>query len=162
GGSNGKTTTVKLINAILSRALRGTVSAKSFNNAVGVPLTILSAKKSDQYLICEVGTNAPGEIAALTPVVEPDIAVITSIGREHLEGLGSVQGVLKEEASLLQGLRPGGTAVLCADAPGLVESAAGLVSALDRASRPARTTVTFGNAPDAAVRVTACEQSFEG
>jgi UDP-N-acetylmuramoyl-tripeptide--D-alanyl-D-alanine ligase len=162
GGSNGKTTTVKLINAVLSRTLRGTFSAKSFNNAVGVPLTILSAKKTDQFLICEVGTNAPGEIAVLTPVVEPDIAVITSIGREHLEGLGSMQGVLNEEASLLQGLRPGGTAVLCTDAPGLVEAAAGLLSALDRASPPARTTVIFGSAPTAAVRVTACEQRFDG
>jgi UDP-N-acetylmuramoyl-tripeptide--D-alanyl-D-alanine ligase len=162
GGSNGKTTTVKLISAVLSRTLRGTVSAKSFNNAVGVPLTILSAKKSDQFLICEVGTNAPGEIAALAPVVEPDIAVITSIGREHLEGLGSLKGVLQEEASLLKGLKPGGFAVLCADAPELLESATPLLNAMNKAMPPARTIVTFGIAPTAAIRITSCEQSFEG
>ena len=85
GGSNGKTTTVRLIQSVLSGTLRGTASQKSFNNAVGVPLTILSARKGDQFLICEVGTNAPGEIAPLASVVEPDIAVITSIGREHLD-----------------------------------------------------------------------------
>jgi UDP-N-acetylmuramoyl-tripeptide--D-alanyl-D-alanine ligase len=162
GGSNGKTTTVKLISQILSRTLRGTVSAKSFNNAVGVPLTILSAKKSDQYLVCEVGTNAPGEIAVLAPVVEPDIAVITSIGREHLEGLGSVQGVLQEETSLLTGLRPNGLAVLCADAPGLIESAKPLVGAMGGPGQPGRSIITFGNATTADLRLTACEQRFEG
>jgi UDP-N-acetylmuramoyl-tripeptide--D-alanyl-D-alanine ligase len=177
GGSNGKTTTVKLIHAVLSRTLRGTASAKSFNNAVGVPLTILSAKKNDQYLVCEVGTNAPGEIAALVPVVEPDIAVITSIGREHLEGLGSLPGVLQEEASLLKGLRPGGLAVLCADAPGLIESATALLGARGgdaaRSASARRPTgalgevggtmiITFGAAAAADIRVSACEQRFEG
>jgi UDP-N-acetylmuramoyl-tripeptide--D-alanyl-D-alanine ligase len=162
GGSNGKTTTVKLINAVLSRTLRGTVSAKSFNNAVGVPLTILSAKRSDQFLICEVGTNAPGEIAALAPVVEPDIAVITSIGREHLEGLGSLKGVLQEEASLLKGLRPSGFAVVCADMPELLESAKALVNTMNKAFPPARSIVSFGSAPTADIRITSCEQSFEG
>jgi UDP-N-acetylmuramoyl-tripeptide--D-alanyl-D-alanine ligase len=121
GGSNGKTTTTRLISAVLSKTLRGSVSPKSFNNAIGVPLTILGAKRSDQYLVCEVGTNAPGEIATLAGVVQPDIAVITSIGREHLEGLGNLHGVAQEEASLLRGLRPGGVAILTADSPELAE-----------------------------------------
>ena len=116
-GSNGKTTTTRLINAVLGSSLRGTASAKSFNNAIGVPLTILSASPSDQYLICEIGSNAPGEVAPLADVVEPDIAVITSIGREHLEGFGTLQGVAREEASILQFLRPGGFAVVTADTP---------------------------------------------
>jgi UDP-N-acetylmuramoyl-tripeptide--D-alanyl-D-alanine ligase len=156
GGSNGKTTTVKLIGAVLSQTLRGTVSAKSFNNAVGVPLTILGAKRTDQYLVCEVGTNAPGEIAVLAAVVQPDIAVITSIGREHLEGLGSLKGVLQEEVSLLSGLRPGGTALLSSDAPGLVETAAALLNA------SGKSLISFGAAEKADIRVSACEQSFEG
>jgi UDP-N-acetylmuramoyl-tripeptide--D-alanyl-D-alanine ligase len=120
-GSNGKTTTTRLIHAVLSSSLRGSTSPKSFNNAVGVPLTILGASPGDQYLVCEIGTNAPGEIAQLAAVVEPDIAVITSIGREHLEGLGSLEGVAKEEASLLSYLRPGGLAVATADTPLLAE-----------------------------------------
>lgn len=121
-GSNGKTTTTRLIEAILKGAMRGSASQKSFNNAIGVPLTILGAKRTDQYLVCEVGTNAPGEIAPLARAIEPDIAVITSIGREHLEGLGSLRGVVQEETSLLGGVRAGAWAVLNADAPMLVET----------------------------------------
>ncbi|GJQ30738.1 MAG: UDP-N-acetylmuramoyl-tripeptide--D-alanyl-D-alanine ligase [Phycisphaerae bacterium] len=146
GGSNGKTTTVRLIHAMLSRSLRGTHSPKSFNNAVGVPLTILAAKRTDQYLICEVGTNAPGEIAPLARAVEPDVAVITSVGREHLEGLGSLDGVLKEEVSLLTGLRRGGLAILNADAPGLVEAAQPIVAA------QGGTILTFGEGAGADLR----------
>jgi UDP-N-acetylmuramoyl-tripeptide--D-alanyl-D-alanine ligase len=121
-GSNGKTTTTRLIDAVLKGAMRGSASQKSFNNAIGVPLTILGAKRTDQYLICEVGTNAPGEITPLARAIEPDIAVITSIGREHLEGLGSLRGVVQEETSLLGGVRPGACAILNADAQLLVDT----------------------------------------
>lgn len=170
-GSNGKTTTVRLVHAVLGDdgrgnggKLRGTSSPKSFNNAVGVPLTILGAKKSDQFLICEVGTNAPGEIATLAGVVEPDIAVITSIGREHLEGLGSLRGVLQEEASLLAGLRPGGVAIVNADAPGLVEAARAMTAA-HRGDGPGgggRQVVTFGANERADIRITDAGQSAAG
>lgn len=118
-GSNGKTTTARLIEQVLRTTLPGTASKKSFNNAVGVPLTILRAQPSDNFLLCEVGTNAPGEIAMLAAVVQPDIAVITSIGREHLEGLGDLEGVAREEASVLNFLSPNGCAIVNADAPGL-------------------------------------------
>lgn len=118
-GSNGKTTTTRLIEQVLNTTFRGTSSKKSFNNAVGVPLTILRAKPADQYLLCEVGTNAPGEIATLAAVVQPDIAVITSIGREHLEGLGDLAGVAAEEASVLKFLRAKGCAIVNADSPEL-------------------------------------------
>lgn len=161
-GSNGKTTTVRLITAVLATKLRGTASPKSFNNAVGVPLTILSAKKSDQYLVCEVGTNAPGEIATLAAVVEPDIVVMTSIGREHLEGLGSLTGVLKEETSILTGLRPGGVAIVNADAPGLVESTRAMTTAANNSASPARQVVTFGFAESADLRITESSQTAEG
>ncbi|MBX3390342.1 MAG: UDP-N-acetylmuramoyl-tripeptide--D-alanyl-D-alanine ligase [Phycisphaeraceae bacterium] len=116
GGSNGKTTTSRLVESVLSRHFRGVSSPKSFNNAIGVPLTILSARKGDQYLVCEVGTNEKGEIAQLASVVNPEIAVITSIGREHLEGLSSVQGVLEEEAAIASEIRAGGVAII-ADQP---------------------------------------------
>lgn len=156
GGSNGKTTTVNLIHQVLSRSLRGTASPKSFNNAVGVPLTILNARRGDQYLVCEVGTNAPGEILPLTRVIEPDIAVITSIGREHLEGLKSLLGVVQEEISLLNGLRPGGVAIVNADAPGLAEGVK------PRIVGEKRQLLTFGFAETADLRITSTEQTADG
>lgn len=124
GGSNGKTTTTALIRQVLlACGLRGTASQKSFNNSTGVPLTILSAQPTDQFLLCEVGTNAPGEIAQLAEVVNPDIAVITSIGREHLEKLGDLAGVAREEAAVFKHLRPApkGCAIVNADCPELKE-----------------------------------------
>jgi len=160
GGSNGKTTTVRLIHAALGGSLRGTASAKSFNNAVGVPLTILAARRTDQYLLCEVGTNAPGEIAALASVVEPDVAVITSIGREHLEGLATLRGVVQEEASLVAALRPGGVAVVTGDSPELVETVSALLGR--GKGRDLRSVLTFGFAPEASLRITSAEESIEG
>lgn len=117
-GSNGKTTTTRLIEAVLSHELRGTASPKSFNNFLGVPLTVLSARPDDAFLICEIGTNAPGEVEALAGVVRPDLAVITSIGREHLEGLGSLEGVAREQAAVLTHLTSRGAALIPADGPG--------------------------------------------
>ncbi len=155
-GSNGKTTTVRLIQSILSRRLRGVASPKSFNNDIGVPLTLLSAKRGDQYIICEVGTNHPGEIAPLAAAIEPDIGVITSIGREHLEGLGSIQGVVQEETSLFHALRPGGLAVLSADSEPLMEYAKRLP--LPQGS----TTVRFGVGEDADLRITGATATADG
>lgn len=152
-GSNGKTTTTRLIEHLLSRTMRGTASVKSFNNSVGVPLTILSAKENDQYLICEVGTNAPGEILELGAIVQPDIAVITSIGREHLEKLGDLAGVAKEEAAILQFLRPNGCAVITADSPELAEQAKGA---------SVKNLVTFGRSPHAVIRLTSVRHVVEG
>ena len=111
-GSNGKTTVKRMIDHIMSRRYTGTVSPKSFNNAIGVPLTILSAKPSDDYVICEVGTNAPGEVLNLGRIVQPDVAVITGAGSAHLEGLKSVERVAVEKASLLATLSPTGIAIV--------------------------------------------------
>lgn len=158
-GSNGKTTTTRLVAAVLSRTLRGVASVKSFNNAVGVPLTILSARRTDQFLVCEVGTNAPGEIAQLAEIVRPDVAVITNIGREHLEGLGSMDGVLIEEASLLRSLAPGGLAIVNADSPGLAEAAR---AALAAGGVRNATFLRFGRSPDAELRLHAVHAGGEG
>jgi UDP-N-acetylmuramoyl-tripeptide--D-alanyl-D-alanine ligase len=111
-GSNGKTTTTRLIESALSGLGTGTASIKSFNNRIGVPLTILRAKQTDRFLVCEVGTNAIGEIAELAAVIEPDVTVITSIGREHLEGLGGIQGSVNEAVELVKTLRAGGTVIV--------------------------------------------------
>lgn len=115
-GSNGKTTTVRLIHAALrASGLRGTHALKSHNNDLGVPLTILNAGPRDDYLICEIGTNAPGEIRPLAALVAPDVAVITSVGRSHLEALGSVAGVAQEKGELVRALGESGVAVVTGD-----------------------------------------------
>ena len=118
-GSVGKTTAKHLIHNVLSLKYTGTASPKSFNNHIGVPLTVLNAGARDQYLVAEIGTNAPGEITALSRIAQPDIAVITAIGAVHLERLGSLEGVLREKASLLSHLTDTGVAVVNGDVPGL-------------------------------------------
>ncbi len=116
-GSNGKTTTKSMLHHVLSASLRGHASLRSFNNQIGVPLTLLSADAEDRFLIAEIGTNAPGEVAMLAKMVSPDVAVITSIGEAHLEGLGSLAAIAREKASLLNYVRPGGLAVVNVDRP---------------------------------------------
>lgn len=118
-GSNGKTTTCRLIDAVLAETGPGSVSVKSFNNQLGVPITVLNAGPEDMYLVCELGTSSPGEIAARTALCKPDIAVIVSIGRAHLEELGSRDGVLKEKSSIARGV---GTVVLPSGVDGLEDA----------------------------------------
>jgi len=118
-GSNGKTTVKRMIHHILSRRLKGQASDKSFNNAIGLPLSLLSVVPTDDYVICEIGTNAPGEVLALARMARPDIAVITSVSEAHLEGLGDVQQVAVEKASLLSALESNGIAVVCGDSNAL-------------------------------------------
>ena len=111
-GSNGKTTTKEMIGHILSRDRRIVKAQGSFNNAVGVPLTLFQADASTEVAVLEVGTNHPGEMAALGRIARPDLAVLVSVGAEHLEGLGSIEGVAAEETSFLDHLRAGGAAVV--------------------------------------------------
>jgi UDP-N-acetylmuramoyl-tripeptide--D-alanyl-D-alanine ligase len=101
GGSNGKTSTKELIRAALSARLDVHATMGNLNNQVGVPQTLLALEESADVAIVEVGTNMPGEIALLREIVRPEIAVITAIEEEHLEGFGDLAGVLREEASLL-------------------------------------------------------------
>ncbi len=90
-GSNGKTGTKHLIHGVLREDLRGSMSPRSFNNDIGVPLTIFPADPMQDYLILELGTNHPGEIRALADIALPDIAVVTNCSAEHLEGLGDLE-----------------------------------------------------------------------
>jgi len=115
-GSNGKTTTREMITHVLAGRWPGRCSIKSFNNEIGVPLTLLSAETADRFLVAEVGTNAPGEIDTLGAIIEPEVAVITSVGPVHLERLGTLEGVAREKLSLLKHLRAGGCAVVNIDA----------------------------------------------
>ncbi len=115
-GSNGKTTTRHLIHAVLSSALKGTQSPKSFNNHLGVPLTLLGASLDDDFLVAEVGTNHPGEIDALGELLQPDSAVITCIGKEHMEFFGDLNGVANEEAAITRHLPDRGPVFIESDA----------------------------------------------
>ena len=111
-GPNGKTTTRHLIHHILTfNDLKGTQSQKSFNNHLGVPLTLLSARPDDDFVACEIGTNHPGEVAFLSEIVRPDIAVITSIGEEHMEFFKDLDGVAEEEMSICDHLVEDGVVV---------------------------------------------------
>ncbi len=120
-GSNGKTTTRHLLHHVLTAAgLKGTQSPKSFNNHLGVPLTLLAARPEDDFVACEIGTNHPGEVEALAGIAWPDAAVITSIGREHLEFFKTLDGVAHEEASVMRFVRPGGLIVTPGEAAALM------------------------------------------
>lgn len=121
-GSVGKTTVKRMIHHVLSRRLTGFASPKSFNNQIGVPLTLLEAPVGADFVVCEVGANAPGEIGALTRIVRPALAVITSAAPSHLEGFGSLERIAAEKASLLGGLKRGGMAVVWADSPQLLQA----------------------------------------
>jgi UDP-N-acetylmuramoyl-tripeptide--D-alanyl-D-alanine ligase len=116
-GSNGKTTTKEMLDHVLGGSLCGRASIKSYNNHIGVPLTLLSAEADDRYLIVEVGSNSPGEIEMLTEIVAPHVAVITSIGEAHLEGLGDLQSVAAEKTSIMDHVLEGGLAVVNVDRP---------------------------------------------
>ena len=114
-GSNGKTTTREMIHHILSDQISCKRSPKSYNTNVGVPLTLFEAEPADRALIVEMGTNAPGEIAELAAIAEPNAGLITCIAETHLEGLGSLEGVARAKGELLQALGMAGTAFLNAD-----------------------------------------------
>jgi UDP-N-acetylmuramoyl-tripeptide--D-alanyl-D-alanine ligase len=150
-GSNGKTTTTRMIDACLRPTMRGRCSAKSFNNDLGVPLTILAARPDDQYVICEVGMNSPGEIEPLSAIIRPHVAVVTSIGSAHLEAMGSLEAVAAEKASVASHLQPGGVVVLNADAPSLKPW-----------QKRFERVITFGASPDADLRVSAVRESVIG
>lgn len=100
-GSNGKTTTCRLMHGVCTSAGRAFVSPKSFNNALGVPITILNTPFDADYLVAEVGMSTPGEIAARTELLRPDTSIITSIGRAHLEALGSIDKIAHEKSQII-------------------------------------------------------------
>jgi UDP-N-acetylmuramoyl-tripeptide--D-alanyl-D-alanine ligase len=108
GGSNGKTTTKELLASILRQKLATVWSEASFNNDIGVPLTLLRLEKKHQAGVMEVGTNHPGELAPLLGMVQPRMGIITNIGREHLEFFNDLAGVAREEGTLAEKLPAGG------------------------------------------------------
>lgn len=102
-GSNGKTSTKELLKAAFSRTFVVHATTGNLNNRIGVPLTLLAIPSDAEVAIVELGTNMPGEVAILRAIASPDVAVLTSIGEEHLEGLGDLAGVLREESDVFHG-----------------------------------------------------------
>lgn len=101
-GSAGKTTTKELLKAFLSKVGRTYATEGNFNNHIGLPVTILNTPRDTEFLVVEMGTNHPGEIAKLCDIAEPDAGLITSIGNAHIEFFGSREGIAKEKRTLLE------------------------------------------------------------
>lgn len=123
GGSNGKTTTKELIAAVLRQKLVTLWSEASYNNDIGVPLTLLRLEQSHQAAVLEVGTNHPGELARLAKMIRPNYGVLTCIGREHLEFFGDLAGVVREQRSLAEVLGADGTLFVSGDDEAAVRAA---------------------------------------
>ncbi len=99
-GTNRKTTTKELVSAVLAEKFRVSFTEGNLNNHIGVPLTLLKMNDETQIGVVEMGANHPGEIAELCKIAEPDFGIITNIGKAHLEGFGSFEGVKKTKAEL--------------------------------------------------------------
>ena len=122
-GTNGKTTTKELVNAVLSANYLTHATKGNLNNHIGVPLTILSADLSSTGIwIIEMGANHPGEIAFLCNIARPDYGLITNVGKAHLEGFGSLEGVIKTKTELYEFLKSnGGSAFVCSGQTALMK-----------------------------------------
>ncbi|WP_306336387.1 UDP-N-acetylmuramoyl-tripeptide--D-alanyl-D-alanine ligase [Streptomyces sp. KL118A] len=116
-GSQGKTGTKDLLTAVVSSVAPTTATIGSLNNELGVPLTMLRADAATRFLVLEMGARHIGDIAELTGLVAPDIAVVLNVGRAHIGEFGSRAAIARTKGELVRGLAPGGTAVLNGDDP---------------------------------------------
>ncbi|WP_067795810.1 UDP-N-acetylmuramoyl-tripeptide--D-alanyl-D-alanine ligase [Actinomadura formosensis] len=141
-GSAGKTSTKDLIAQVVSRAGPVVYPPGSFNNEIGLPLTVLRADARTRHLVLEMGARGIGHIAYLTGIARPDVGVVLNVGTAHVGEFGGRENIARAKGELVEAVPPGGTAVLNADDP--------LVAAM--ASRTRGEVVTFGRSPDALVR----------
>lgn len=119
-GTNGKTSTKEMVAAALGTRFRAHATRANLNNLIGVPLTILEAPDDTEALVIEAGASVPGEIARYRQIIEPTVAVVTNVSAGHLEGFGSLDGVLAEKLSLVAGVP---LAVVGTDPPALTAGA---------------------------------------
>ena len=141
-GSTGKTCTKDLTAAVLGGRFAVRASPASFNNEVGVPLTILGADERTEALVCEMGSRGVGHIAMLCAVARPAVGIVTNVGVAHLELFGSRENIVRAKAELIESLPDDGVAVLNADDDNV----------RSYAERTRARVVTFGSGPDADVR----------
>lgn len=149
-GSAGKTSTKEMLRAALGAAGKVHAADKSFNNHLGVPLTLAELPIDADYGVFEIGMNHAGEIAPLSRLVRPHAVIITTVAEAHLENLGSLEGVADAKSEIFSGLMPGGPAILPIDNP-----------QFPRLKRNAEAAgvgriVTFGESPDADARLLRC------
>ena len=114
-GSVGKTSTKELLAAVLSQRLTTLANIKSFNNEIGVPLTLLKLRPDHEAAVLEIGTYGPGEIAALCELARPTFGIVTNVGPSHLERMGSVETVARAKRELVEALPAAGLALLNGD-----------------------------------------------
>jgi UDP-N-acetylmuramoyl-tripeptide--D-alanyl-D-alanine ligase len=114
-GSCGKTSTKSLIASILGCAGRSIATEGTLNNDIGVPLTVLRLAENQQYAVFELGANHEGEIMYLADIAKPTVSIITNAGAAHLEGFGSIEGVVRAKSEIYQALDSSGIAVLNSD-----------------------------------------------
>jgi UDP-N-acetylmuramoyl-tripeptide--D-alanyl-D-alanine ligase len=150
-GSVGKTGTKEMLRLLLGGLGETHAAVASYNNHWGVPLTLARCPRGAAYAVVEIGMNNPGEIAPLSRLARPHVAVVTTVGAAHIGHLGGLHAIAAEKAAIAEGLEPGGVAVLPADSPHL--------DVLRRAAGSARV-VTFGEGGDA--RATAVSADAEG
>ena len=129
-GTNGKTTTKELIAAVLQKRYNVLYTQGNLNNHIGVPLTLLGLTEEHEMAVVEMGANHPGEICTLVNIAEPDCGLITNVGKAHLEGFGSFEGVVKTKSELYDYLRAKENAFIFLDKDNrvLCEASAGLKS----------------------------------
>ena len=111
-GTNGKTTTKELISSVLKQKYNVLYTQGNFNNHIGVPLTLLRLTPEHDIAVVEMGANHPGEIKTLVNIAEPDYGIITNVGKAHLEGFGSLEGVIRTKGELYDYLRSKGNATV--------------------------------------------------
>ena len=143
-GSSGKTSTKDLLGQVLAAAAPTVSPPGSYNNDIGMPLTVLSADEQTRFLVLEMGARGPGHIARLCAVARPQVGMVLNVGSAHLGEFGSADGVAQAKGELVEALAPDGTAVLNADDPRV----------LAMASRTSAEVVTTGRGEDADVRAT--------
>ena len=153
-GSSGKTGTKELTRAALEGSRRVHATPGNLNNRIGLPLTLLDAPDDAEVVVLEMGTNEPGEIAALTRIAEPQIGVVTTVSETHIEKLESLEGVLEEKLDLLRGLPDDGEAIV-GDEPSLLSERA-------RRLRRGLLVVGLGARADAAHRADNASQDEHG
>lgn len=111
-GTNGKTTTKELIATVLGEKFKVLYTQGNFNNHIGVPLTLLRLKPEHEMAVIEMGANHPGEIKTLVHIAEPDYGIITNVGKAHLQGFGSFEGVIRTKGELYDFLREKGNSTI--------------------------------------------------
>jgi UDP-N-acetylmuramoyl-tripeptide--D-alanyl-D-alanine ligase len=143
-GSSGKTSTKDLLGQVLATAGPTVSPPGSYNNDIGLPLTVLDADEETRFLVLEMGSRGPGHIARLCRIARPQIGVVLNVGSAHLGEFGSPEGTARAKGELVEALPEDGTAVLNADD----------LRVLGMASRTGARVLTTGRGPDADVRAT--------